>query len=798
MLFKNELRKETMIKQNLIISIRSLLNHRKYAFINIFGLAIGLACFILITIWVQDELSYDKFYEDADNIHIVFRKENDKRAAVSSKLLAPTIREEIPEIIDATCFLQLSESFNSLFQYEEKSFVENIALADNQFLSVFSFSLQKGDPGSVFTEPNSVLMTEKMSQKYFGEEDAIGKSLSVSILGQKKLLKVAGIMQNIPHNSHIQSELILPIEFAKCFGINWDVWYNQSVTTYIRTQDKVSTEELEKKILACKEQHFHEENINYSVLPITKIHLNTSDVEFFSSSGDIKYVYIFSAIAVIILLIACLNYMNLSNALSLKRSKETGIKKTLGCKRRQLVQQYFAETFVLVLIALFFAVILAQMCLPVLNSISAKSLFVPYFDLIFIGTLVGVVLITSLLSGFYPALFMSGFQAVKVLKGKFVSSPRSLNIRKGLIVFQFVLSILIIIGTITVSKQLKFIQSTNLGYDKEHVICVPVKGDINNKYEAFKNELLQSTSVLNVSRSASMDIKGMGNTYGIDWPGKERQFKAWILNVDTEFAETYGLKMNDGRFYSPEFAKRTEFVINQTAAKEMGFETPLGHELTVWGRKGTIVGVTDDFNFNSLHNKVEPLILLMPRPDQVSSRCPTISMRIKPNSMPQSLEDIGRTWKTFFPDETFDYYFIDDKLESSYLAEFRMGTLFKYFSMLVIFIACLGLYGLTAFTIEQKSKEIGVYKVMGATVPDIIILFSKGYMFWIVTAFIIACPVAYYAMNKWLENFAYKTAISWWVFALAGVLALGIALLTVSWQSWRAATRNPVEALRYE
>lgn len=789
-----------MIKKNFIIALRSLMNNKKYALINIFGLAIGLTCFVLITIWVQDELSFDNFHEDADNVHIVFREQNKKRIAATSKLLAPAIKEEIPEILEATCFKALPESFSSIFQYEEKSFVEPIALADKEFFKVFTFPLLKGDPSSVFAEPNSVLITERISQKYFGDEEAMGKSLSITIRGQKKLLKVSGVMENIPHNSHIQSELILPIEFMNNFGVEWDVWYNYAVHTYIRTQNNVSAAKFEEKILACNQGHFPEENLSYSILPITKIHLNTSNVEYFTSTGDIKYVYIFSAIAVIILLIACMNYMNLSNALSLKRSKEIGIKKTLGSRRGQIIQQYFGETFILVVIALIFSILMVQICLPILNHLSAKSLTVSYTSPQFIFTLLGIVLATSLISGIYPAIFVSGFQPIKVLKGKFVSSPRSINIRKGLVVFQFVLSILIIIGTITISNQLKFIQSTNLGYDKEHVICAQIKGDISNKYEAFKNETLLSGNVLNVSRSGNMEVNSMSNTEYIDWPGKQEKFSTWVLNVDDEFAKTYGIQMKEGRFYSRDFAAdlTNGFVINQTAAKEMGFKNPIGQELTMWGRKGTIIGVTSDFHFSSLHNKIEPLIFFVPEPKNVNSSCTALSMRIKPNSIPQSLDYIEKTWKSFFPNENFDYYFIDNKLKANYLSETRMGTLFKYFSLLVIFIACLGLYGLTAFTIEQKIKEIGIYKVMGATIPDVMMLFSKGYVFWILTANIIATPIAYYAMNKWLESFAYKTELSWLIFALAGLLALGIALLTVSWQSWRAATRNPVEALRYE
>jgi len=789
-----------MIKRNLILAVRSLMIHRKYALTNILGLSLGLTCFILISIWVQDELSYDSFHRDADNVHIVLRNENEKRAAVSSRLLASAIKEEIPEISEATSFMELPETLSALFQYKEKSFNESMALADNQFFKVFSFPLIKGEATSLFDEPNSVLITERVSKKYFGNEDAIGKTLSITMLGQNNLIKVSGVMRDIPQQSHIQSELILPIEFMQNFGIQWDAWNDHSARTYIRTSGDSSPRRLGDKILACKQGHYSEANVSYSLLPITKIHLHAGDVEYLSASGDIKYVYIFSAIAIIILLIACMNYINLSNALSLKRSKEIGIKKALGSNRWQVIQQYFIETVVLVLIALFCSILLVQICLPLLNYLSTKTLTVPFTSLQFIFTLLTIVLVTSIISGIYPAVFMSGFQPIKVLKGKFISSPRSISIRKGLVVFQFVLSLLIIIGTITIVNQLRFVQNTNLGYDNEHVVCAQIKGDVSNRYEAFKNEILHSGHVLNVTLSGNMEINAMTKTTSVDWPEKQSEFMLWVLHVDDDFADTYGINMNDGRFYSSELASdmTSGFVINKTAAKEMEFDNPIGQDLTIWGRKGTIIGVTDDFHFNSLHNKIEPLIFFIPEPQDVIHRCTTLSMRIKPNSMARSLESIEATWASFFPSENFDYYFIDDQLKTNYVAEQRMGTLFKYFSFLVIFIACLGLYGLTAFTIEQKIKVIGVYKVFGATIVDLMQNFSKAYVLWILIANVMAIPIAYYAMSKWLENFAYKTGLHWWIFVQAGLLVMGLALLTVAWQVWRAASRNPVESLRYE
>ncbi len=788
------------MKKNLILTLRNLKKQKKYTFINILGLSLGLACFILISIWVQDELSYDNFHKDADNVYIVFRNQNDKKMAVTSKLLAPAIKEEIPEIVESTCFMQLPESFSPVLQYEDKKYIENISIADNHFFDVFSFPLLEGDRSKVFSSPESILISERIKQKYFADKNAIGNSISITTWGIKKLLKVTGVMANIPHNSHIQADIILPIESIKDFGWNWDQWYNQAPRTYFRTGQSVPVAELEEKIQECKQSHFPEKNVTYSVLPIKQIHLHSSNIEYFTATGDIKYIYIFSAIAVIILLIASMNYMNLSNALSLKRSKEIGIKKALGSKRKQIIQQYISETFILVFIALIVSFSFVQLLLPAVNNMSGKHLSIPYSNPTFILIVLGIFILTSVISAFYPALFISRFNPILVLKGKMISSPQSKNIRQGLVIFQFVLSITIIIGTITISNQLNFIQNANLGFDKEHIVCMHINGDISKNYDAFKDELVRSGLVTNICRSASMDPNFMSQTYEIDWPEKQNKFQTWILSVDEDFAQTYRIKMAKGRFYSQDFPSdlTNGFVVNQAAVKEMGFKNPIDHELTVWGRKGTIIGVTNDFNFNSLHNKIEPLILHIPNPEQVNFFCTTLSMRIKPNSLPQSLDYIEKTWKSYFPNDNFSYNFFDKKLQTIYLSESRMASLFKYFSILVILIACMGLYGLTAFTIEQKSKEIGVYKVMGATIPEVMLLFSKGYIFRIIIACIIASPIAYYFLHLWLENFAYKISLSWWIFPLAGIIALAIALLTVTWQSWKAATSNPVDALRNE
>jgi putative ABC transport system permease protein len=790
-----------MIKTDLIIALRNLLKHKRYALTNILGLSVGLASFILIVLWVQDELSYDNFHKDVDNIFVVFRKDNNKLSGATSKLLAPTIKNEIPEIKESTCFMSLPEAFKSLLRYKEQAFSENITLADENFFKVFSFPLLEGDETTAFKNPASLILTEAMKEKFFGKEEALGKTISLTAFGQTKLLEVTGVLKNLPHNSHIQSELILPIDFMKTLGMHWDEWYNQAPSTYIKTIANADIAQLEQKITAVKQKKFKEENIGYSLLPLKKIHLEATNVQFFiAATGDIKYVYIFSAIAVIILLIASMNYMNLSNALSLKRAKEIGVKKTLGGGKTQLIKQYFSETFLMVFISLIVAVLLASLCLPIMNNLSGKILEIPFLSYKFAAIIFTVLFITTLVSGIYPAMFIAGFQPLTILKGKFVANTNSLNIRKGLVVFQFALSAVIIISTIVISRQLRFIQHANLGYDKENLVCVALNNDISNNYEAFKNELLKSGFVSGVSRSNNMDASTLGKTDDVYWPGKQERFSSWIFHVDDEFGTTYGIKMKEGRFFSKDFGSEqlNGFVLNEKAAEEMGFANPLGQELRIWGHEGPIIGVAEDFHFSSLHNTIEPLIMMVPKSEENGMYYRTLTIRLKPNSLPGSMEYLERTWKGFFPDELFDFRFMEDKLNTSYFSEFRMGNLFRYFSLLAIFIACLGLYGLTAFVMEQKNKEIGVYKVFGSSVFSLVYKYSKGYIYWIIIANIIAWPVTYYFMNNWLGNFAYKTGFSIWPFLVSGVVTLLVALFAIGWQTIIAANKNPIDALRYE
>lgn len=792
-----------MLKNYLKIGLRNLFKHKKYSLINILGLAIGFTGFILIIIWVQDELSYDMFHKNVGNTYLILRESNNKVSAITSKMLGPAIKSEIPDIINETDYSPLPESFKPFIQYKEKGFEENLAITDSRFFEVFSFKLIEGNPNTAFNNPNSIIMTERMAKKYFGNTEALGMSINLTFLGMKRIMKVTGILENFPHNTQFQREFLLPMDFIKSFGANWDAWQNYNVQTFIVTGNNIAKSDLEKKILECENRNAGNLNLGttgYSLLPLSKMHLYSNNIEFFASTGDIKYVYIFSAVAFIILLIACMNYVNLTNAFSLKRTKEIGIKKVIGAKWKDLIYQYYGETLVITISAFCLSLFLVELFLPLLNNLSGKELSFNYSNMKFLTALTLTMLITSVVSGIYPAVFATRFQPIQILKGKFQNKSDGLNLQKGLVIFQFALSIAIIACTFIVIRQLNFIKNANLGYDKENIIGIRLNGNIFNKYDAFKNKLLTNSDILSVSRSEPMDEKSLGSTEGINWQGKNKRFGAWLLHVDADFAKTYKIQMKEGRFYSELYPsdETSAYVINETAEKEMGFQSALGKEIDVWGRKGKIIGVTKDFNFSSLHNLIESVILRIPNPKEENIYYRELSVRFSPHSVNQSLEYLQETWKRFYPDLPFSFYFIDESQNVNYLAEQRMSDIFKYFSILAIFIACIGLYGLTTFMIERKIKDIGIHKVLGANVARIVFMLSKKYLLWIIISNVIAFPAAYYFMNKWLQDFAYRSSINWWIFFLAGSIALLIAFTTIIIQSIKAAIANPVKSLRYE
>ena len=489
-------------------------------------------------------------------------------------------------------------------------------------------------------------------------------------------------------------------------------------------------------------------------------------------------------------------------ALSLKRAKEIGVRKVVGANRSMLIKQLLGETIILSFLALLLAVLLAQLFMPAFNQLSGKSLTIQYFDIRFLIGAVLIAFFTGILSGYYPALFLSSFQPTKILKAKSSLALKGMALRKGLVVFQFSLSIILIISTIVVFNQLLFIKNSDIGYDRDHILCVRIASDMSGTYDVLKNELLKNPDILGVARGEPLDANVITNTDGVKWRGKEENESQYfrILRTDYDFASTYDIKMEEGRFYSPEFLADAagSYVINEAAAKVMGLESPVGEEISLWDRKGSIIGVVSDFHFGSFHQSIEPLLIILPSRRLQNLYLRLLSIRFRSGTLSGSMKYIADKWKAINPDMPYDYYFLNDALNTQYKAEQRMGILFRYFTILAIFIACLGLYGLTSISAEQKIKEIGIRKVLGASASNITVMLSKEFIKWVVLANFIAWPVAWYAMNKWLQNFAYRIHTGWGTFCLAGALALCIALFTVSFQAFRAARANPVDSLRYE
>jgi putative ABC transport system permease protein len=794
-----------MFKNYLKTTFRNTTRHRGYSFINIAGLAIALACVILILLWVQHELSYDRFHEKADNIFMVLRGEEETIMAPTCYLLAPALVAELPEIVNATRFAQTPETEKVLFRSGEKAFEENIGFADSHFFEIFSFPFLKGTPESALEGPTSIVITEKTARKYFGNQEAFGQSIQMFLFGVKMPMSIAGIIKDIPSNSHIDCDIFITFHTMRSLGINLEKWGNQMPRTYILTRDNSAVEDLASKITACEIRNRPDEDLEklfYSLLPLKNIHLQAENIKFFSTTGNSKYVYIFTVIAFIILLIACVNYTNLSMAFSLKRAKEIGVRKVVGANRRMLIKQLLGETIILSFLALLLAVLLAQFFMPAFNQLSGKSLTIHYFDIRFLIGAVLIAFFTGILSGYYPALFLSSFQPAKILKAKSSLALKGMALRKGLVVFQFSLSIILIISTIIVFNQLLFIKNSDIGYDREHILCVRIASDMSGTYDVLKNELLKNPDILGVSRAEPLDANVITNTDSVKWRGKEENKTQYfrVLRADYDLVSTYDIKMAEGRFYSPEFPADTagSYVINEAAAKVMELESPVGEEISLWDNKGSIIGVVSDFHFGSFHQSIEPLLIILPSKKLQNLYLRLLSIRFRSGTLSGSMKYVEDKWKAINPDMPYDYYFLNDALNTQYKAEQRMGILFRYFTILAIFIACLGLYGLTSISAEQKIKEIGIRKVLGASASNITVMLSKEFIKWVVLANFIAWPVAWYAMNKWLQNFAYRIHTGWGTFCLAGALALCTALFTVSFQAFRAARANPVESLRYE
>ena len=793
------------------VMLRSIKRHKGYAFINIAGLAIGMACCLLIMLWVMEELSFDRFHTNRDSI---YRVEQDQfysgdvyHVTVTPYPMGEGIKEEIPEIKEAARAAWMG---TLLLKYEDKAFFEQSGRAvDPSFLTMLSFPLLQGDAATALSTPNSLVLTEELAVKYFGDEDPLGKVITVD---NEHPFTVTGILKKIPDNSSLQFDLLVPFDILKANGRYNESWGSNSILTLVQLHDNVSVDEVNKKITDVRHNHVAEaisddpeelqefnqgQRTQFMLMPITDIYLH-GYFGYGHPPGNILFVYIFTVIGLFLLLIACINFMNLATARSAKRAKEVGLRKVVGASKKDLIGQFYGESILMAFIALVFALGMVALLLPSFNTLAGKTMSLSaVFEGRFLLGMLAITLVTGLISGSYPALFLSSFHPARVLKGMLRTGGSSGLFRKILVVTQFTLSILLVIGTTVVYKQVKYMRGKSLGYDKEHVIYLPLRGDTRNSYELLKQELKRDTGILNVSGTNHSPTQIGSNSSGADWEGKDPELEVLISTnrVDYDYVETMKIGMVEGRTFSKEFSTdpTSAFLVNEEMVKIMGVESAVGRRFDFQGIDGTIIGIMKNFHFQSVRYAIEPLAFTV-RPDRVNYAV----IRLQAGKIQASIDFVRSTWEKVIPAFPFDYRFMDEDFDRMYRGDERVGFLLRSFTLIAVIIACLGLFGLALFMAEQRTKEIGVRKILGSSVGGIVILLSKEFAKWVLVANIIAWPVAYFIMSRWLRTFAYRTSLAWWVFLSAGLMALVAALLTVSYQSVKAALANPADSLRYE
>jgi putative ABC transport system permease protein len=811
-----------MFRNHLKIAWRNLMKYKFISFINLFGLTVGLTCCLLILTYILNELSYDKYNKNADHIYRVTRSFNNEDGVVSLNLstVSPPFGyyfpTEFPEIKKMT---RLLNNGTTPLRYKDKLINEpNVYFADENLFDVFEVDVLKGNPKTALRDPFSVMLTEETAKKYFGNEDPMNKVLRAN---NQFDVKVTGIYKAFPSNAHMHPGLLVSFNTLKDSAVYGEEnlrtnWGNNSFFTYLLLPENYNIANLKARFPAFLDKHMGDQYGGKQPSKFTKLDLQKlTDIHLYSHTdyeaepnGDINRVYIFSAIALFILLIACINYMNLSTARSALRAREIGIRKVVGARRKELIVQFLSESVLITWAAIFIAFGLLYVSLPWLNKLSEQDLSVGI--LLNWQVLVPLFLspfVVGIISGLYPALYMSSFQPVKTLKGLFKVQGSSISFRKVLVIMQFAISIILIVTTVIVFQQLRYMQQASLGYDKEHILTLPYYTALNDQYESFRNTLLQNSNIKDVGRSSRIPTGRLLDGMGAFAPGTDSMtpVKADIRYVaaDYDFIPTYGVHMAAGRNFSRDYGTDTSnFIINEAAVKAIGWKSPqeaVGKNFRYgFMDNGHIIGVMSDFHFESLHQTIAPLILIMPPVPPGQTFYNSLSIKISGSNIPAALATIKDTWQKYLPELPYQFTFLDENFSKLYDAEEKQGTIFTVFAFISIFIACLGLFGLSAFAISQRVKEIGVRKVLGANVTTIVALLSKEFLILVMIAAPIAFLVAWYAMYKWLQDFAYRIQIQWWVFILAAFVALMIALITVSFQAIKAALANPVKSLRTE
>ncbi|MEP6513432.1 MAG: ABC transporter permease, partial [Parafilimonas sp.] len=804
-----------MIKNYFKIALRNLWKNKIFSIINIVGLATGLCCFLLITIYVLDELNYDRYNKNAQRI---FRISSDIKfgggelhSSQTSDMMGSLLKKDYPDVEEYTRIY--NNNGNKLIKKGNEYINEaNVAHVDSTFFSIFALPAIAGDTKTALKEPNTVVITESAARKYFGTTtDAIGKSVETNDKGQT-VYKITAVIKDIPQNSHFHFDFLFSM---KNVDYQWGQLTSHNFHTYLLLKPGTDYKELEKKFSQYIDKYVLPEakqymqissmedfkkagnKLDYLLTPLTNVHLY-SDYSFeLSPPGNIHYVYIFSAVALLILLIACINFTNLTTARSANRAKEVGIRKVLGTERKNLITQFLTESILMAVLSLVIAVVLAYFILPVFNEIAAKSMHINIlFSPLILPILVALPFVVGIMAGSYPAFYLSAFKPIRVLKGKLQQGSKRGGLRNLLVVFQFATSIFLIIGTIIIFRQLNYIQTKNLGFNKDQVLIINDAYVLKKNSDAFKNEVIQMPGVISGTLSGYLPVSQSArndNTYSKETVMDSKNginMQTW--NTDYDYLKTMGIELKSGRNFSKDFGTdSTAVIINETTEKFLGYNDPIGKNIyTVPDASGkttayTIIGVAKNFNYESLHQPIGPLAFFLRKSTGLAS------FKVKPDNISSLIKSIESKWKSLAPGMPFSYRFLDDSFSNMYSAEQRVGKIALIFSILAILIACLGLFGLATFIAEQRTKEIGIRKVLGASVNGIVQLLSKDFIKLVIIAFVIAAPFAWWAMNRWLQDFAYRINISWWIFLLAIGIALIIALATISFQAIKAAIANP-------
>ena len=802
-----------MIRNYLKQTWRSLVKNKTYSFLNIIGLAVGLTCFSLIALWVNDELSYDKFNTNYDRIvrltGIEKREAGISESAVSSAPMAKALKNDYAEIENTVRFDMREE----IIEHNGQQILEpGILITDPSIFGIFSYKLTNGDVASVLKEPYTIVLTQSTAKKYFGEKDPIGQTLLIYMndsTGRGANYTVTGLMPDPPKNAHFTFNILASfktVEVANPDVLTVDGWGDASYYTYLLLKKGV-----DQKAFSNKISQFYAKYIGdlfetwrpiyfYKLQPLRDIHLRSNLQYELAPTGNAKQVYIFSTIAVFILLLAGINYTNLATARSVSRAKEVGVKKVVGAGKRQLLTQYLFESVATAILAFIFSLVISAFLQPFFYKLTDKDLSLLSFPMLLVF-LLAVTIFLGLLSGIYPAIILSGFKPIGILKGAFKSSGKGILLRKSLVVTQFVITLVLVTGIIIIYTQMSFIKNKDLGYNKDELLFLRVHGntDVINGYGAFKNDILSNPIISGAATSNSLlGSLGSGGSETVDISGNPLQVNTSRLRVDADYLNVHGIKLLAGENFGIHAATDSirPVILNENAIKTFGWknaEAAIGKPFKMGGQQGKVIGVVKDFHFNTLQQLISPLAIY-----PSGERFSRITLKADISKLPQTKAWLEKTWKKNFPSALLDYSFSDEVFEEQYRAEDKFSKIFLYFSILSLMIACLGLYGLISFTTSQKIKEIGIRKVLGASANGIAAMLSGGFLKLVLLACVIAMPVAGYVMSKWLEDFAYRTNISWWMFGAAGILVLLVALVTVSFEAIKAAIANPVKSLRTE